>query len=146
MIDIGSVLLGFGRRSHPVATPTALSLLAAGGLLVVALLLPDQAVEQASAATEVERVAVVPGKSQQTVTLRDRLVVGLQARLKSEVAFVEAVAAQVRTGELPQRLVDQTYFWARQCAADRPNSRARRPIIFFQPAMRARAKRLNVEL
>jgi hypothetical protein len=133
-------------RPRPVTTPTALSLVVAGGLLVVALLVPDQAADQASAATEVQRVAVAPAKPRATVSLRDRLVVGLQARLNSEVEFVERVALRVRTGQLPQRLVDETFFWARQRAASGRQGRARRPIIFFQPAMRARAGRLGVEL
>jgi hypothetical protein len=65
---------------------------------------------------EVEKIHVAPGRATATVNLRDRLVVGLQARLKSEVAFVG------RT--------NFTY----------------RPIVFFEPAMRARAKRLKVDL
>ena len=79
------------------------------------------------------------------VSLRDRLVVGLQARLKSEVAFVEEVAFEVRIGELPQRMVDQTFFWARDRRLDQSAMETRRPIIYFQPAMIARAKRLGVD-
>ena len=123
-----------------------LSLAALGGMLTLALLLPDQRADRAAAATEVAAVTVAPGRSQQPVSLRDRLVVGLQARLPSEVAFVEVVAARVRTGQLPLRLVDETFFWARQRAAISRNGRARRPIIYFQPAMSARAKRLDVPL
>jgi hypothetical protein len=134
------------RHPRPVTTPTALSLLTAGGLLVVALLLPDKAFDRVSAAAEVQPVAVAPGRAQRPVSLRDRLVVGLQARLKSEVDFVELVALRVRTGHLPQRLVDETFFWARQRASASRGRRARRPIIFFQPAMEARAERLKVEL
>jgi hypothetical protein len=97
-------------------------------------------------AIAVESLAVSPGKAQRVVSLRDRLVVGLQARLKSEIAFVELVALRVRTGQLPQRLVDETFLWARQRAGSIRGGRARRPIIFFQPAMTARAKRLKVVL
>jgi hypothetical protein len=122
------------------------SLAAAASLLVVALLLPDQPADQALAATEVQRVAVSPVNPRQPISLRDRLVVGLQARLKSEVEFVEDVASRVQSGDLPQRLVDETFFWARQRAAVRRQGRTRRPILFFQPAMRARADRIGVEL
>jgi hypothetical protein len=94
----------------------------------------------------VERVALTPGKVQRPISLRDRLVVGLQARLKSEVAFVELVVARVQTGDLPQRLVDETFFWARARGATLRSGRTRRPIIYFKPAMEARAKRLGVEL
>jgi hypothetical protein len=121
-------------------------LLAAGGLLVAGLLFLGHVVEHSWAGTEVQRVAIAPARAKQVVSLRDRLVVGLQARLKPEVAFVEVVAARVRTGHLPQRLVDETFFWARGRALDRRTGHTRRPIIFFQPAMTARAKRLNVEL
>jgi hypothetical protein len=97
-------------------------------------------------ATAVERLAVTPGKAQRVISLRDRLVVGLQARLKSEISFVELVALRVRTGQLPQRLVDETFLWARRRAGSTRSGSARRPIIFFRPAMTARAKRLNVAL
>jgi hypothetical protein len=97
-------------------------------------------------AAETQRTVIAPGRAQQVVNLRDRLVVGLQARLKSELAFVELVVAKVRTGKLPQRVVDETFFWARDRASISRNGRSRRPIIFFQPAMTARAKRLRVEL
>jgi hypothetical protein len=101
---------------------------------------------QHAAAGETERVVIVPSRAGTTVTLRDRLVVGLQARLKTEAAFVELVTAKVRTGQLPQRLVDETFFWARQKARWGKSGRPRRPIIFFEPAMRARAKRIKVDL
>ncbi len=94
----------------------------------------------------VERVAITSAKVQRPISLRDRLVVGLQARLKSEVAFVELVVARVQTGDLPQRVVDQTFFWARARGATLRHGRTRRPIIYFKPAMAARAKRLGVEL
>jgi hypothetical protein len=93
-----------------------------------------------------QRVAIAPAKVQRPVSLRDRLVVGLQARLKTEVTFVELVALRVRTGELPQRIVDETFFWSRARARTLRNGRARRPIIYFQPAMTARAKKLGVAL
>jgi hypothetical protein len=94
----------------------------------------------------VERVALAPGKVQRPISLRDRLVVGLRARLKSEVAFIELVVARVQTGDLPQRVVDETFFWARARGATLRNGRMRRPIIYFKPAMEARAKRLGVML
>jgi hypothetical protein len=94
----------------------------------------------------VERVALAPATVQRPISLRDRLVVGLQARLKTEVAFVELVAMRVRTGDLPQRIVDETFFWARARGGTLRNGRTRRPIIYFKPAMTARAKKLGVAL
>jgi hypothetical protein len=78
--------------------------------------------------------------------LRDRLVAGLKARLKSEVAFIDNVVLRVHTGQLPQRVVDETFFWARDRASVLRNGRTQRAIIYFQPAMVVRAKRLNVTL
>lgn len=101
---------------------------------------------RSAAAPEVETVDVTPGTAGHPVTLRDRLVVGLQARLKTEVAFCEAVVAQVNAGKLPQRMVDETFFWARQRAAAARTGPNHRPIVYFQPAMKARAVRINVTL
>jgi hypothetical protein len=130
----------------PARTPTAWSLGIAIGLLALALLLPDHASDQAVAATGVQRVAITPARGRVPISLRDRLLVGLQARIDTEVAFVERVVLKVNTGKLPERVVDQTFFWARQRAAVGRSGRPRRPIIFFQPAMIARAKRLGIEL
>jgi hypothetical protein len=95
---------------------------------------------------EVEKVVLTPARPQQPVSLRDRLMVGLQARLKTEVAFVDEVAFRVRIGQIPQRIVDQTFFWARDRASVVRAGRTRRPIIYFQPAMTFRAKMLGITL
>jgi hypothetical protein len=115
-------------------------------LLLAASTLTFAVVVRHAQAAETQRVIISPGRAQQVVSLRDRLVVGLQARLDSEIAFVELVVLQVRLGKLPQRIVDQTFFWARDRASISRNGNSRRPIIFFQPAMRARAERLRVAL
>jgi hypothetical protein len=101
---------------------------------------------RAAMAAEVEPIVITPAGSKRPITLRDRLVTGLRAQLKSEIAFVDGVVLAVQTGRVPQRLVDQTFFWARLRAADSRFGRPRRPIIYFQPAMTARAKRLGVAL
>jgi hypothetical protein len=145
-MNIAQVFVRVSRRRMRVATPKALSLLALVSLLAIALMLPDGSRDRHVTAAEVAPVAIDPAKAQRPITLRDRLVVGLQARLKSEVEFIENVVFRVRTGQLPQRLVDETFFWARQRAADKRNSHARRAIIYFQPAMRLRAEKLNVPL
>jgi hypothetical protein len=121
--------------------------LPAGGVLVALLVLVGR-VPPCPAANEEEvaTVMVTPARPHQPVSLRDRLIVGLQARLKSEVAFVDNVAFRVRVGQIPQRVVDQTFFWARDRASAFRSGKTRRPIIYFQPAMTARAKRLGVTL
>jgi hypothetical protein len=120
--------------------------LASAGLLVAWLLLASGVSLGLAASEEVATVTVTPARPQQPVSLRDRLVVGLQARLKSEVAFVDNVAFRVRVGQIPQRVVDQTFFWARDRASVLRDGKTRRPIIYFQPAMKARAKRLRITL
>jgi hypothetical protein len=98
------------------------------------------------AAVEVEKIHLDPANGVTPISLRDRLVVGLQARLKSEIAFCELVALKVQTGKLPARIVNQTFFWARERAATPRNGIQQRPIIFFQPAMKLRAEKLHVVL
>ena len=79
--------------------------------VVTLVLMLSRIAEHAIAATaEVENISVTPAKSQRPISLRDRLIVGLQARLKPEVAFVDAVVVKVNTGQIPQRLVDETFF------------------------------------
>jgi hypothetical protein len=120
-------------------------------LLIVFALMAASAVidylpQHAKAAEEVEKIEITPAKTNRPITFRDRLVVGLQARLKSEVAFVDAVVANVENGHLPQQQVDQTFFWARAKATNARDGRVHRPIIYFQPAMKARADKLHVAL
>jgi hypothetical protein len=97
-------------------------------------------------ADEVAKLDLTPAKPDQPISFHDRLITGLQARLKSEVSFVDAVVKEVQLGHIPQEQVDQTFFWARQRAAWARDGRPHRPIIYFQPAMRARANLLHVTL
>lgn len=99
-----------------------------------------------AAAPEVEKIDITSGKAQRPISLRDRLVVGLQARLKTEVTFCETVAMKVQLGQLPQRMVDETFLWARQRTLVARNGHKYRPILYFQPAMKARADRLHLVL
>src|SRR5215218_5732796 len=96
--------------------------------LVLAVAISGRIVQRAMAA-EVDKIDAAPAKPNRPITLRDRLVIGLEARLKSEVAFVDAVVSEVQAGHLPQRLVDQTFFWARQRAAVVRSGRTNRPIV-----------------
>ncbi|MCC7474909.1 MAG: hypothetical protein IT425_05905 [Pirellulales bacterium] len=118
--------------------------LAIASLLVVSLI--GLALRSLAATDNGKVVGISPAKANQPISLRDRLVVGLQARLKSEVAFCEFIALKVNTGVLPQRIVDETFFWARQRAASPRNGNNYRPITYFLPAMRARAERLRIVL
>jgi hypothetical protein len=115
-------------------------------ILVLVAAIGGRIIQHTMAAEETANIDVTPAQPNRPVTLRDRLIVGLQARLKSEVAFVDEVVAKVNSGQLPQRQVDETFFWARQHAALARVGRWHRPIIYFEPAMRARANLLHVSL
>jgi hypothetical protein len=115
-------------------------------LVIIGLAIFDGAAARRIAADEVDPLVITPAKPDQPITLRDRLVVGLQARLKSEVDFCDNVADKVNTGAIPQRLVDETFFWARQRAASIRNGHKYRPIVYFQPGLRARAEKLHLSL
>jgi len=84
-----------------------------------------------------------PAKPQ---TYQEVLVFGLQAKLPSELAFVDSVVAAVESGQLPARLVDQTYFWARTHSGTNMYGRTNRPIIYFIPGLQARLNRLHINV
>jgi hypothetical protein len=94
----------------------------------------------------IEPIAIKQGTAEQPISLRDRLIVGLEARLKTEVAFCDAVAMQVQLGHLPIRMVDETFLWARERVQSTRNVHGYRAIIYFQIAMRLRAQRIHVSL
>ena len=113
------------------------------GLFAVGLL--GLAVERSVRADDAANVILTPATSDKPATVRDRLIAGLQARLPSEVAFIDQILLAVQNGHLPQRMVDETFFSARQKAAD-PAHGPQRPIVYFRPAMVARANALHVTL
>ena len=80
------------------------------------------------------------------ITLRDQLVAGLRAFTKSDFAFIDRVVILVEQGKLPRRLVDSTFLWSRDRAARRSYTRRLRPMVFFRPALLARAKRIGIVL
>lgn len=77
--------------------------------------------------------------------LLQRLLVGLKVRTSADRAFVSRVVQLVQLGQLPVKLVDTTYLWARKRAA-RNSYSANNPMIYFRPAMEARAKKLGVTI
>jgi hypothetical protein len=77
-------------------------------------------------------------------TLRERLVAGLQVRRPSEFEFVEAVVDSVERGDLPERLVDRFFFWARKRPASSTGST--RPIIYFQAGLTEFAKQRGLTI
>ena len=98
----------------------------------------------------------MPTIAQQTVTdsriqgrqisLRDQLVKGLRATTEGDFAFIDKVIILVEQGKLPRRVVDGTFLWARQRAERHSWARRLRPMVYFQPALTLRAKRIGAQL
>ena len=80
------------------------------------------------------------------VTLFDQLRVGLKAKTKADMAFLELVVLRVEQGKLPRKMVDATFLWARNRYKSRPHNHRLRPIVYFQPALTAQAKKIGVVL
>jgi hypothetical protein len=101
---------------------------------------------RAEAATQIPAPSLAPATPNQSISFRDRLIAGLQARLPAEIEFIDRVLAEVGARRLPPTLVNQTFFWARQRTALSRDGRTYRPIIYFRSAMTLQAKRLGVAL
>jgi hypothetical protein len=80
------------------------------------------------------------------VALRDQLRVGLKAKTKGDLAFIDLVVQRVNEGKLPRKMVDSTFLWARNRARIRPTTHPLRPIVYFQPALVLRAKAIGLKL
>lgn len=91
-------------------------------------------------------LAAAPVLAVETPTLQERLEKGLKARTDADFSFLERVVAAVEDGELPQKLVDRVFFWARKKAAEHKDSKSKRPMIYFRPALIILAARLGIGL
>jgi hypothetical protein len=80
------------------------------------------------------------------VALRDQLRVGLKARTKADFDFIDVVVERVNQGNLPRKMVDSTFLWARNRSRIRPTTHPLRPMVYFQPALVLRAKAIRVKL
>ena len=125
--------LEMSARCRPSLRAAAAAFGIAAALAVCALLLLPAAVDAQAGASR-------------TVSLKQRLTFGLQARRPSEKQFIDAVVDTVERGRLPVRLVDRTFFWARERAPKQAGKFARRPIIYFQPALTIQATRLRIDI
>jgi hypothetical protein len=80
------------------------------------------------------------------ISLRDQLRTGLKAFTPEDFAFIDLVVLRVNQGALPRSIVDSTFLWARRrVETNRPQYR-QRPMVYFQPALAARARRMGVLL
>lgn len=78
--------------------------------------------------------------------LKEQLTLGLKATTKDDKEFINMVVQKVEQGTLPRPLVDSTFLWARERANRKSRSRSLRPIVYFKPALAARAKMMHLTL
>lgn len=120
----------FIRLLAAAASPLAAKRLAAAAIAAVALLLGSAATPRATADE--------PTLSRANADLKSVLEKGLKARRPEEFAFVRRVVERVEDGSVPVSLVKSTFLWARQ--------RQPYPVVYFERAMRVRAKKLGITL
>ncbi len=77
-------------------------------------------------------------------TLGERLTAGLLARRPSEIAYLAAVVDTVDRGDLPIKLVDRVFLWARSKAPK--NAVGRRPITYFQAGLDRIAAKMRIRI
>ena len=116
-----------------------------------AVLQPSGAAAQTTGAESFRALATQgvsdrPQAGRRQASLEERLIFGLQARSPSDLRFVEAVVDTVNRRELPQQLVDRTFFWARNRTPQSAGHFVRRPFIYFRPALEIQASRLRIAI
>lgn len=117
----------------------------------IAMLLAVAAIGSTLRAQQPPRPAPVTASSAagdqgRQVSLHDQLRVGLKARTKADLAFIDLVVLRVNQGKLPRKMVDSTFLWARNRYKTRPSNHRLRPIVYFQPALTIQAKKIGVVL
>jgi hypothetical protein len=117
---------------RPLAKPRSLSLALCCALLVALLTSPWQGPVQAQTFDKREP------------TLRERLTIGLRASRPVELEYIDAVVDTVNRGELPEKVVDRMFFWARSRAPK--GDQSRRPIIYFQAGLTRVAEKMRVTI
>jgi hypothetical protein len=126
------------RRRWRCATGGAALLVALG----IAALVTSAGAQQPTTATPTTRI-LRPGER---LSLYDQLRIGLKAVTKADMEFIDRVVLRVNEGVLPRKLVDAVFLWARNRYKTRPSQSRLRPIVYFQPALEAQAKKLGVTI
>lgn len=80
------------------------------------------------------------------VSLHDMLRVGLKAKTKADFEYIAEVVKLVDEGTLPRDMVDSSFLYARYRYRTHPTSHRLRPMVYFQPSLTARAKKIGVIL
>ena len=79
------------------------------------------------------------GSGLSTLTFKQQLEKGLKARRPSDFAFIETVVANIDSGAISQKMVNETFGYARSKSPTYP-------FIYFQFTIRKRAAKLGVTL
>jgi hypothetical protein len=83
--------------------------------------------------------AAEPPVPRESTSLSERLKAGLQARLPQEFAYADRVAALVEQGELPVKLVDTAFAWARKKGG-------KYPFPYFRRVLEIQASLIGVKI
>ena len=121
---------------HPLP-PASAPRLAGRNIGLLATVLFSMVAASSHAAGQTPHARQEPSAPHQQVSLRDRLVTGLRATRQDDIAYCERVAEATRTGSLPAKLVDSTYFWA-------INRQAEYPLPGFAKALAIQCQRLGI--
>ena len=78
------------------------------------------------------------------VSLYDMLRVGLKAKTEADFEYIAEVVKLVDEGKLPRDMVDSSFLYARYRYRTHPGSFKLRPMVYFQPSLTARAKKIGV--
>lgn len=78
------------------------------------------------------------------VKLYDMLRVGLKAKTEADFEYIGEVVKLVDEGKLPRDMVDSSFLYARYRYKTHPGSFKLRPMVYFQPSLTARAKKIGV--
>jgi len=78
------------------------------------------------------------------VGLYDMLRVGLKAKTEADFKYITEVVKLVDEGKLPRDMVDSSFLYARYRYRTHPGSFKLRPMVYFQPSLTARAKKIGV--
>lgn len=72
--------------------------------------------------------------------------VGLKAKTKADFEYIAEVVELVDKGKLPRDMVESSFLYARYRYKTHPGSFKLRPMVYFQPSLTARAKKIGVIL
>jgi hypothetical protein len=78
------------------------------------------------------------GDTDSKLDLQETLEKGLKARRRQEFQFIGRVVNLVESGELPEKMVQSTFLWARR--------KREHPMQYFERALRVQAAKIGVRI